>query len=66
MSRTEDTDLPQSYLRAADGVPPVRVLVVDDEPDLADLVSTALRFDGCRTASSASPATCAPTSRCST
>jgi two-component system OmpR family response regulator len=28
----------------------VRVLVVDDEPDLADLVSTALRFDGCRTA----------------
>src|SRR5512141_781675 len=45
-----DDDLPQSYLRAADGVPPVRVLVVDDEPDLADLVSTALRFDGCRTA----------------
>jgi two-component system OmpR family response regulator len=50
MARTEDTDLPQSYLRSADGVPPVRVLVVDDEPDLADLVSTALRFDGCRTA----------------
>jgi two-component system OmpR family response regulator len=49
-TRTDDTDLPQSYLRAADGVPPVRVLVVDDEPDLADLVSTALRFDGCRTA----------------
>ena len=49
MTRTDDTDQPQSYLRAADGVPPVRVLVVDDEPDLADLVSTALRFDGCRT-----------------
>jgi two-component system OmpR family response regulator len=48
--RNDDTDLPQSYLRSADGVPPVRVLVVDDEPDLADLVSTALRFDGCRTA----------------
>ncbi len=47
---TEGTDLPQSYLRAGEGVPPVRVLVVDDEPDLADLVSTALRFDGCRTA----------------
>ena len=38
---------PQSYLRVAD---PVRVLVVDDEPDLADMVATALRFDGCRTA----------------
>jgi two-component system OmpR family response regulator len=50
MSRTEDTDLPQSYLRASEGVPPIRVLVVDDEPDLADLVATALRFDGCRTA----------------
>ncbi|MFN8169408.1 MAG: response regulator transcription factor [Candidatus Nanopelagicales bacterium] len=49
MTRTEDTEQPQSYLRAAEGVPPVRVLVVDDEPDLADLVSTALRFDGCRT-----------------
>ena len=50
MSSLEGNELPQSYLRAADGVPPVRVLVVDDEPDLADLVSTALRFDGCRTA----------------
>jgi two-component system, OmpR family, response regulator len=50
MTKTEGTDLPQSYLRSGDGVPPVRVLVVDDEPDLADLVSTALRFDGCRTA----------------
>ncbi len=49
VSRNEETEQPQSYLRAADGVPPVRVLVVDDEPDLADLVSTALRFDGCRT-----------------
>ena len=49
MTRAEDTEQPQSYLRAAEGVPPVRVLVVDDEPDLADLVSTALRFDGCRT-----------------
>jgi len=47
---TEGTELPQSYLRAGEGVPPLRVLVVDDEPDLADLVSTALRFDGCRTA----------------
>ena len=50
MTRTESTDQPQSYLRAPEGVPPIRVLVVDDEPDLADLVSTALRFDGCRTA----------------
>ena len=50
MSRNQETDQPQSYLRAADGVSPVRVLVVDDESDLAELVSTALRFDGCRTA----------------
>ncbi|MEI8058481.1 MAG: response regulator transcription factor [Actinomycetes bacterium] len=50
MTSNQNTDLPQSYLRAADGVPPVRVLVVDDEPDLAELVATALRFDGCRTA----------------
>ena len=45
-----DDDQPQSYLRSPEGLPPVRVLVVDDEPDLAELVSTALRFDGCRTA----------------
>ncbi len=38
---------PQSYLRTNDK-DPVRVLVVDDEPDLADMVATALRFDGCR------------------
>jgi len=48
-----DDDQPQSYLRSPEGVPPVRVLVVDDEPDLAELVSTALRFDGCRTATAA-------------
>jgi two-component system OmpR family response regulator len=42
-------DRPQSYLRT-DDQDPVRVLVVDDEPDLADMVATALRFDGCRTA----------------
>ena len=50
MTNREDSDQPQSYLRSTDGVAPIRVLVVDDEPDLADLVSTALRFDGCRTA----------------
>ena len=43
------TDSPQSYLRDV-GSEPVRVLVVDDEPDLADMVATTLRFDGCRTA----------------
>jgi two-component system OmpR family response regulator len=42
-------DSPQSYLRTS-GDEPVRVLVVDDEPDLADMVATTLRFDGCRTA----------------
>ena len=42
-------DSPQSYLRTT-GDEPVRVLVVDDEPDLADMVATTLRFDGCRTA----------------
>lgn len=41
---------PHSYLRVPEGEAPVRVLVVDDEPDLADLVATALRFDGCETA----------------
>lgn len=41
---------PQSYLRVPTGEAPIRVLVVDDEPDLADLVATALRFDGCETA----------------
>lgn len=41
---------PSSYLRVPDGVEPIRVLVVDDEPDLAELVATALRFDGCETA----------------
>jgi len=50
MTRNQETEQPQSYLRAADGVSPVRVLVVDDESDLAELVSTALRFDGCQTA----------------
>jgi two-component system OmpR family response regulator len=47
--RREVADSPQSYLRTT-GEDPVRVLVVDDEPDLADMVATALRFDGCRTA----------------
>lgn len=41
---------PSSYLRVPDGAEPIRVLVVDDEPDLAELVATALRFDGCETA----------------
>ena len=41
MSSLEGNELPQSYLRAADGVPPVRVLVVDDEPDRSVVVSTA-------------------------
>ena len=41
---------PQSYLRVPTGQAPIRVLVVDDEPDLADLVATALRFDGAETA----------------
>ncbi len=43
------SESPQSYLRTS-GDDPVRVLVVDDEPDLADMVATTLRFDGCRTA----------------
>lgn len=51
MSATHD-DNPQSYLRTS-GEDPIRVLVVDDEPDLADMVATALRFDGCRTATAA-------------
>jgi two-component system OmpR family response regulator len=49
----ETTDSPQSYLRTT-GEEPVRVLVVDDEPDLADMVATMLRFDGCRTATAGS------------
>ncbi len=39
-----------TYLGIAPDELPIRVLVVDDEPDLADLVATALRFDGCLTA----------------
>ncbi len=38
-----------SYLSVPAGEPAIRVLVVDDEADLADLVATALRFDGCET-----------------
>ena len=49
----ETTESPQSYLRTS-GEEPVRVLVVDDEPDLADMVATMLRFDGCRTATAGS------------
>jgi two-component system OmpR family response regulator len=36
----------QAELRRADGQP-VRVLVVDDEPTLTDLMSMALRYEGC-------------------
>jgi two-component system OmpR family response regulator len=36
---------PRSYLKRADGSP-VRVLVVDDEPSLTDLLSMALRYEG--------------------
>ncbi|HEY7859362.1 MAG TPA: response regulator transcription factor [Candidatus Nanopelagicales bacterium] len=49
----ETTESPQSYLRTS-GEEPVRVLVVDDEHDLADMVATMLRFDGCRTATAGS------------
>ena len=35
---------------------PTRVLVVDDEPYLADLVATALRYEGFETATAASSA----------
>jgi two-component system OmpR family response regulator len=34
-------------LMRADGTP-VRVLVVDDEPSLAELLSSVLRYEGCR------------------
>ncbi|HVE27213.1 MAG TPA: response regulator transcription factor [Sporichthya sp.] len=36
---------PRSHLKRADGSP-VRVLVVDDEPSLTDLLSMALRYEG--------------------
>jgi two-component system, OmpR family, response regulator len=36
----------QAELRRTDGLP-VRVLVVDDEPTLTDLMSMALRYEGC-------------------
>ncbi|MBB2773296.1 UNVERIFIED_ORG: two-component system OmpR family response regulator [Mycolicibacterium obuense] len=39
------TDTDRSVMRRADGNP-VRVLVVDDEPVLAELVSMALRYEG--------------------
>ncbi|BBY14765.1 DNA-binding response regulator [Mycolicibacterium litorale] len=39
------TDTERSVMRRADGNP-VRVLVVDDEPVLAELVSMALRYEG--------------------
>lgn len=39
------TDADRSVMRRADGNP-VRVLVVDDEPVLAELVSMALRYEG--------------------
>jgi two-component system OmpR family response regulator len=39
------TDAERSVMRRADGNP-VRVLVVDDEPVLAELVSMALRYEG--------------------
>ena len=39
------TDTDRSVMRRADGSP-VRVLVVDDEPVLAELVSMALRYEG--------------------
>jgi two-component system OmpR family response regulator len=39
------TDSDRSVMRRADGNP-VRVLVVDDEPVLAELVSMALRYEG--------------------
>ncbi|MFI1583827.1 response regulator transcription factor [Embleya sp. NPDC020630] len=35
-----------SPLRRPDGQP-VRILVVDDEPDLTDVLSSALRYEGC-------------------
>ena len=50
---TREGDAPPSYLRSSKDQP-VRVLVVDDEPDLADMVATTLRFDGCRTATAGS------------
>ncbi|OWA12804.1 DNA-binding response regulator [Streptomyces sp. CS113] len=48
---------PSAVLTRADGTP-VRVLVVDDEPDLAEVVTGALRYEGwdVRTAASADAA----------
>ncbi len=43
MAMPSDT---RSELRRADGQP-ARVLVVDDEPTLADLLTMALRYEGC-------------------
>lgn len=37
-------------LAVPDGVPPIRVLVVDDEAELAELVATTMRIAGCETA----------------
>jgi two-component system OmpR family response regulator len=41
-----DGDATRVVMRRADGSP-IHVLVVDDEPVLAELVSMALRYEGC-------------------
>jgi len=45
MTTTDAQTRPATELRRPDGTPP-RVLVVDDEPTLTDLLSLALRYEG--------------------
>lgn len=45
MTTAKDTDTQRVVMRRADGKP-INVLVVDDEPVLAELVSMALRYEG--------------------
>jgi two-component system OmpR family response regulator len=59
-SRSPDTS--KTRLRRLDGEP-VRVLVVDDEPTLTDLLTMALRYEGCDVRSAATGTTAVKTAK---